>query len=511
MHQSRQVSQNGLDLVIDGYEFSQKNGARHYPHPPAPSPAHRRRGDGREHAVPACSCQSLAPAGMKPGVARHDQLSALRSASLRLRESTGCLIPTLCSPLFASSFLPDPLPKLAYLINVYPAPSHSFIRREIRAHEALGFSVERYSIRRTESPLRDPEDQEESTQTKFLLDASFLRLLLALLVTSVRSPGRFLRTLNMAWKLGRRSERGLLYHGIYLAEACLLRRRLAQDQVQHLHAHFGTNSATVAILCFLLGGPSYSFTVHGPEEFDKATLLGLEDKIQHASFVVAISSFGRSQLYRWCDNRHWPRIHVVHCGLDASYLEREHPPLSDSNRFVCIGRLCEQKGQLLLVDAFARLVIARDEPTPKLVLVGDGPMRSQIEARIRELGIEANVRITGWASGEVVQQEIAAARTMVLPSFAEGLPVVIMEALAMERPVISTSIAGIPELVVPGENGWLVPAGDIDPLVEAMKQALNTSVERLQEMGRAGRARVLKRHNIQTEVAKLAELFKTSV
>lgn len=406
--------------------------------------------------------------------------------------------------------LSERLPKLAYLVNVYPAPSHSFIRREIRALEALGYSIERYSIRRTESPLRDPDDQAEATRTEVLLDAGLLRLCLTLLLTAVRSPGRFLRALRMAWKLGWRSERGLLYHGIYLAEACLLRKRLAQQHVQHLHAHFGTNSATVALLCFLLGGPPYSFTVHGPEEFDKATILGLEDKIAHGSFVVAISSFGRSQLYRWSRFEHWPKIQVIHCGLDASYLEQRHDPVSDSNRFVCVGRLCEQKGQLLLVEAFARLVKTCPPRTPELVLVGDGPMRIQIEHRIRDLAMERHVRITGWASGDAVQQELGAARVMVLPSFAEGLPVVLMEALAMERPVISTFIAGIPELVIPGENGWLVPAGDVEALVMAMRQALETPVDRLQEMGHAGRARVLERHSIQTEAAKLTGLFENS-
>lgn len=400
--------------------------------------------------------------------------------------------------------------KIVYLVNVYPAPSHSFIRREILALEALGWQVARYSVRRTESPLHHAGDQSEASKTEVLLEAGPFQLALALLLTAITSPIRFLKAKLLAWKLGRRSDRGVLYHGIYLAEACLLKRRLAQQGIEHVHAHFGTNSTTVALLCHALDGPKYSFTVHGPEEFDKATILGLEDKIAHASFVVAISSFGRSQLYRWSRFEHWPKIQVIHCGLDASYLEQRHDPISDSNRFVCVGRLCEQKGQLLLVEAFARLVKTCPRRTPELVLVGDGPMRTQIEHRIRDLAIEPHVRITGWASGDAVQQELGAARVMVLPSFAEGLPVVLMEALAMERPVISTFIAGIPELVIPGENGWLVPAGDVEALVMAMRQALETPVDRLQEMGHAGRARVLERHSIQTEAAKLTGLFENS-
>lgn len=429
-------------------------------------------------------------------------------------------------------------PKIAYLVNVYPAPSHSFIRREILALEELGWQVARYSVRRTESPLHDAGDQREAKKTYVLLEAGVVRIAVALVVSVCRTPIRFVLALRLAWKLGRRSERGRMYHAIYLAEACLLKRRLVTEQIEHVHAHFGTNSTTLALLCYVLGGPGYSFTVHGPEEFDKGTALGLKEKIRHASFVVAISQFGRSQLYRWSNSLDWSKIHVVHCGLDASYLDHDHSPVSDSQRFVCVGRLCEQKGQLLLVDAFARLINASTErsspnvaafakmqasqtpgvealarthsplPKPELVLVGDGPMRPEIEARIDSRGIRDHVRITGWASGDTVQKELAAARTIILPSFAEGLPVVLMEALAMERPVISTYVAGIPELVRPGENGWLVPAGDVDALVAAMHEALETPVERLQEMGCASRKRVFERHNIRSEVVKLSNLFR---
>ena len=392
--------------------------------------------------------------------------------------------------------------KIAYLTNVYPAPSHSFVRREILALEECGRPVARFSIRRSEAPLRDPGDQAESQKTDVLLEAGPIRILLALLFTALSSPIRFARAKWLSLQLGRRSDRGLIHHAIYLAEACLLLHKLQKSGVTHLHAHFGTNSATVAMLTHVLGGPPYSFTVHGPEEFDKATILGLGAKVHRAKFVVAISEFGRSQLYRWSQSEDWSKIQVVHCGLDDSYLSKTHEPVSDSKRFVCVGRLCEQKGQLLLVDAFAKLI--KSGTTAQLVLVGDGPMRPEIEAFIAKQGLGEHVRITGWASGETVQKELADARVMVLPSFAEGLPVVIMEALAMERPVISTYIAGIPELVEPGKNGWLVPAGDVEALVEAMRAALEIPVERLREMGKAGRDRVIERHNIKTEVKKLA-------
>jgi glycosyltransferase involved in cell wall biosynthesis len=146
----------------------------------------------------------------------------------------------------------------------------------------------------------------------------------------------------------------------------------------------------------------------------------------------------------------------------------------------------------------------------ELVLAGDGEMRGDIEALIREYGLGEGVRITGWISGEQVLRELQAARALVLPSFAEGLPVVIMEAMALGRPVVSTFVAGIPELVQAGENGWLVPAGDVEALADAMQACLQSSTERLDAMGLNGRQRVLQRHDVNVEAAKLAGWFQPS-
>jgi glycosyltransferase involved in cell wall biosynthesis len=259
------------------------------------------------------------------------------------------------------------------------------------------------------------------------------------------------------------------------------------------------------MLCRELGGPPFSFTVHGPEEFDKPSLIGLGAKIERASFVAAICSYGKSQLYRLCDQSHWAKIHVVHCGVDAAFLKQPPTPIPAAPRLVCVGRLCEQKGQLLLLDAAARLVA--EGIKPEIVLVGDGEMRNEIELKIRERGLGDNVRITGWADERQVRDELRSARALVLPSFAEGLPVVIMEALAMGRPVISTYVAGIPELVVNGECGWLVPAGDVDALSAAMKRALLAGPDELQRMGIAGRARVLAHFDVDGSARELRALL----
>lgn len=398
---------------------------------------------------------------------------------------------------------------IAYLVNQYPKVSHSFIRREIVGVEAMGIRVARFSIRSLESELVDEVDKLEQELTQVVLGIGKVGLLLALIRVAITRPVRFLSAFWLMLQVGRHSERGILRHFAYLAEACVLLRWFSDAGIAHVHAHFGTNSTTVAMLCHVLGGPPYSFTVHGPEEFDKVQTISLTEKINRAAFVVAVSSFGKSQLYRWCEREHWAKIHVVHCGVDKLFLKQPHVPIPDQPRLVCVGRLCEQKGQLLLIEAASRLAT---EGLPfKLVLVGDGPLRPQIETLIAQNGLQEHVEITGWASNSEVQQQILASRAMVLPSFAEGLPVVIMEALALERPVISTYVAGIPELVEPGTCGWLVPPGSVEALTAAMRTALLLPVEKLEQMGRLGAERVALEHDAEQEASKLAALFPSNI
>jgi glycosyltransferase involved in cell wall biosynthesis len=256
-----------------------------------------------------------------------------------------------------------------------------------------------------------------------------------------------------------------------------------------------------------LGGPSYSFTCHGPEEYDRPLALKLGEKISRAAFVVAVSEYGRSQLFRWCDHTHWHKIQVVHCGVDASFLKSGAPELSDVPRLVCVGRLCEQKGQLLLAEAAASL---KEEKIPfELILVGDGPMRKEVETIIGRYRLSEQVKITGWMTNQQVREEILRSRAMILPSFAEGLPVVVMEALALKRPVISTYVAGIPELVEPEKTGYLVPAGSVVHLAAAMKQVLCEDIGRLQQMGSEGARRVALGHDAVLEAKKLSHLFRS--
>jgi glycosyltransferase involved in cell wall biosynthesis len=398
--------------------------------------------------------------------------------------------------------------KIAYLINQYPQASQSFIRREVAGLEALGFHVELFTLRTWDQPLVDPADQAEKARTRVVLDVGAVGLFKALFVTLFTRPGAFFRALSMAFKLGKQGEKGRLFHLIYLAEACVLLGWLRDCGAQHLHAHFGTNSTAVALLVHELGGPPYSFTCHGPEEFDRPLTLKLREKIENAKFVVAVSEFGRSQLFRWVHHDHWHKVHVVHCGVDADFLAAPPTPVPDVPRLVCVGRLCEQKGQLLLLQAAARLNV---EAAPfELILAGDGPLRREIEQFIEQNNLRARVVITGWLTNGQVREQILASRALVLPSFAEGLPVVVMEALALHRPVLTTFVGGIPELVEDQKSGYLIPAGSVERLVEAMSAIQESNVANLSAMGGHGAEAVARGHDAKREATKLAKLFEST-
>lgn len=399
--------------------------------------------------------------------------------------------------------------KIAYFINQYPKVSHSFIRREILELERLGHHVERIALRGWDAELVDASDIKELKQTQFLLKDGLLGLFKANLRTFLNSPIKFLITLVMAIKHGFHADRPWPYHLIYLAEACTFLSRIRGKDVQHVHAHFGTNSAEVVMLLKLLGGPSYSFTLHGPEEFDKPEFIKLREKVRHAAFVAAISSYTRSQLFRWADYKDWHKINVVRCGLESSFYDVKTEPIPEAPKLVCVGRICEQKGQLLLVNAVNMLV--KKGIKVELVLAGDGEMRGEVEKLIVDYSLQNHITITGWISSDQVREQILGARALVLPSFAEGLPVVIMEALALKRPVLTTYIAGIPELVRSGESGWLFPAGDVEALAKVIEEFLVTPLDKLSQMGEAGYQRVLQNHSIDIEVAKLEMLFAKAI
>jgi glycosyltransferase involved in cell wall biosynthesis len=395
---------------------------------------------------------------------------------------------------------------IAYLINQYPKVSHSFIRREIVALEELGTPVLRVSLRGWDADLADPADVEERSKTTYLLRGGLGRLVAAGLATMLTRPTKALRTLALAMRLSRGSDRSLPYHLVYLLEAAALVRLLDRRGIRHLHAHFGTNPAEIATLARCLGGPPFSFTVHGPEEFDRPGELKLRQKGARAAAVVAISHYCRSQLSRFMDPADVRKIAIVHCGLDAAFLDAAPvAPRGDGTRLVCVGRLCPEKAQPLLIRAIAAL---RDRGTRiDLVLAGDGDLRAECNALIAEHQLQDQIVITGWIGSHEVRRLLESADALVLPSLAEGLPVVIMEAMALGRPVITTWIAAIPELVRPGLDGFLVAPGDEEGLVDAIARFVALDPAQRLAMGDRARRRVRQDHTAWTEAGRLQGLF----
>lgn len=397
--------------------------------------------------------------------------------------------------------------RVAYLVNEYPRVSHTFIRREILSLEAHGVRICRYSIRGWDRRLTDPADEEERTKTRFVLREGILSLLGAGIRVALSRPLRFFAAGLRTVRSGGLSPRTLFKHGAYLLEACLLLRWTREDGVEHLHAHFGSNPAAVALILRQLGGPPYSFTIHGQEEVYAG---GLTEKTEGAAFVATVSSFGRSQVYLNIPPALWSRVQVVRCGLDDSWFAPAETEATSGPglQIFCLGRLCKEKGQHILLSA---LKVAQEsgETGIEVCFGGDGELRASLEEVTDKLGLSDRVSFAGALSAAEVRSHILRCDCLVLPSFSEGLPVAIMEAMALGKPVISTYVGGIPELIEPGRSGWLVPAGSATELAEAIRQAAAMQPEDLATMGLAARSRVEELHRIEASAEQLLRLFAT--
>jgi colanic acid/amylovoran biosynthesis glycosyltransferase len=396
--------------------------------------------------------------------------------------------------------------RIAYVTIVYARASHSFIRGEVAALRDLGHEVFTFSVRRPDpAEIVGPVMRAEYEGTEHLLAAGPWALAREAARWALTRPRRFLRCLRLAADLSNPGLKPRLLPFAYLLEGSLLARRLVDLRIDHLHDHFAEGSASAALFASVLSGVPFSFTVHGPDELDRAERNGLDLKAAEAKFVVAITEFARSQIYRWVPVQDWPKVHVVHCGVDARFLRPVTSP-PGGRKLLNVGRMVEQKGQAVAIEALAA---ARAEGIEfDLELIGDGPLRGMIERRVAELGIGDHVILRGWRDAEEIAEAVDSSLALVLPSFAEGLPIVLMEAMGRGRPVITTPVGGIAELVVPGENGWLVAPSSVPALVEALRELDRTDPERLAAMGRAGAAAVAERHDRAVEAAKLVALMR---
>ncbi len=393
--------------------------------------------------------------------------------------------------------------KIAYLTGEYPRATDTFIQREVAALRGLGFDVLTCSIRRTGPAHLVGEEQKAEAARTFHVLAGALNLwtLACAKLSALRSPARYFKALALAWRTAPRGLRGRAYNLVYFAEALVLAHHLRRESVTHLHNHIAKSSCTVAMLASQLSGIPYSFTLHGPDIFFAPEHWRLDEKIARARFVACVSDFARAQAMLFSDQAHWPKLKIVHCGVDPARYDATGP--RDGHHLAFVGRLDAVKGVPLLLEALAET--RKSLHDLRLTLVGDGPDREALLDQARALDLSEAVEFAGYLSQTEVAALLAYADCLVLPSFAEGVPVVLMEAMAARLPVIATRVGGVSELVEDGVSGLLVPPGDVASLTQAINRVMKSDRA---AMGQAGRAAVEAGFDIGTEAARLAHLLR---
>lgn len=398
---------------------------------------------------------------------------------------------------------------VAYVATGYPFPSHTFIQNEVAALRRRGADVHTFTNRRAQPEhILSEADRREFETTVALLPVQplrWLRALLALLLTNLAGLGRAART---AWGSRSGGARGAVWQAFYLAEAVVLWAECRRRGVHHIHAHFANVSSDIAMLAAAIGGPgwTWSFTMHGPTEFYDVRFFRLDAKVRAATFVACISHFARSQLMTLAPVGDWDKLHIVRCGVNLAALSPSTPPAEQDRRLriVCVGRLVPEKGQPLLVDAVAGL--RAQSVDASLVLVGEGPTRPVLEAAVARLGLEDAVELTGALGHPEALARMRDADVLCLASFAEGIPVTLMEAMAQGMPVVSTRIMGIPELIEDGVSGLLVPPGDGEALQAALMR-LAVEPDLRGRLGERAREHVVETFDIAREAERLHALF----
>jgi colanic acid/amylovoran biosynthesis glycosyltransferase len=399
-------------------------------------------------------------------------------------------------------------PRLAYLLSIYPATSHTFFLNEIVELRRLGFTIDVASINK---PAQVHSELEASAlaSTYYLKATEPATILLVLLKVLFTRPRVVLRGLRASLQLDGWNLPASCYALFYLVEALLLGDWLRRRGHTHLHIHFGGPVATVGMLTSMAWQFPYSLMIHGPEEFYDVDKFYLRRKVERAQFVLCISDYCRSQVMKVCDPKHWAKLHVVRLGVDHRVFVPD-PAMEriGAIEIVCVGRMVPAKGHLILLRAFAELL--RCGYNLRLRLIGDGDERSRLESFVRSENINASVIFEGSLSHEVTRQRLARADIFVLASFAEGLPVALMEAMAMEIPCVSTFVAGIPELIRDGVEGLLVPPSSEQALFTAMERMVCDADLRC-NLAHAGRRRVLELYDLQQNVRMLAGTLQESL
>lgn len=393
---------------------------------------------------------------------------------------------------------------IAYLLSEYPTLGHTYILREVRELRDLGWRIQTISIR---TPARNgvdasPAQAEERKSTWYILDSGMAEFLRAHAATLATRPLRYLGALGTALRFGRCNFRSKLHSIAYFAEAVVVGNRLRRAGIEHVHSVY---TSTVALILSRIFDIRLSLTIHGPTEFFDAEGSRLRQKVAVAEFVTAISYFCKSQIMLWAAKSDWRKIEVVPLGVNPPRGEaapfREHPsPLE----LITVGRLTDIKGYPLLLQAVVRLT--QQGKDVRLRLVGDGPDRATLAQQARELGIGDKVIFEGWKTQSELRELYRNSDLCVLSSFSEGVPVVLMEAMACGVPCVAPRVTGVPELIRDGVEGLLVAPANVDELVSAIA-SLAERTELRRSMAAASRQRIAECYNLHTNVARLSELF----
>ena len=395
---------------------------------------------------------------------------------------------------------------VAYFTTLYPRATDTFIQREVEYLRLHGLDVSTYSVRRSGNEHDVSESiREEKRTTRYLLPVTPFALMVENISAFLRSPLRYMATLRLALQTSRPGLRGLALQIAYFQEAVLLASRLRKDGITHLHNHLGDSSGTVTLLAGVLAQVSYSITFHGPHIFFDPTHWALREKVRHAYFIVCISQYCRSQMMLFSDAVDWGKLKIVHCGVDT---RRSFPVAvrTRANKFLYTGRLSVEKGLSVL---FESLKLLRDAGRDfELTLVGDGVDRNRLEALARELAIDRHLVFAGYRSQEEVVEYLRRSDIFILPSFAEGVPVSLMEAMVTGVPVVATTVGGVAELVESERTGLLVPPADSKALAQAIARYQDDH-ELRRRMAAHGRERVIAQFNIEIECQRLLDFFST--
>ncbi|MEO0986352.1 MAG: glycosyltransferase [Cyanobacteria bacterium J06639_14] len=398
--------------------------------------------------------------------------------------------------------------EIAYLTGEYPRATDTFIQREVFQLRQQGIEVQTFSIvKPDDTHLVGAEQKAERARTQYVLPLNLLYLLWCHLSCLLRHPRQYWQGIQLAWQTSKPGWKGGVYQFFYFLEAAVIAHKLHQRGIQHLHNHIANSSCTVAMLAATINGGTFSFTMHGPHIFFEPYLWRVDEKIRQAAFVSCISHFCRSQGMLFVSPEHWPKLRIIHCGVEPD-LFAPIPHQEQGQRLLYVGRLAAMKGLPVLFEALSQL--RQRYPDLQLTVVGDGQERPEIEASAQQLGLDKMVDFVGYKSQADVRAYLQQTDIFILPSFAEGVPVVLMEAMAAAVPVLTTRIAGVPELVEHGQSGWLVPPGDQQTLAESLAMLVDDADLR-KRLGEAGRAKVAADFNVETEVKKLAAIFQDVV